>query len=88
VKLPPRQIVLALHGWASAAEDQGLILMEYMSGMPLDEAFEEMNSESRAKTLEEVAWIFKSIQEYALPDSIRGLVGLVSIATVTLSVLH
>lgn len=60
----PRRIVPAVYGWANAAKHQGWILMEHMGGTPLDEAFEEMNSEHKAETLEEVARIFKAIQEF------------------------
>lgn len=47
--LKPRQIVSAIYGWASGAEDQGWILMKHMSGTPLDASFEAMSSKKVKK---------------------------------------
>jgi hypothetical protein len=74
--LAPRQIVPAVYGWASAAIDQGWILMEHMRGTPLDVKFEEMSSDDKNKTLKEVAGIVWAMQQYELPESIQGFGGL------------
>jgi len=74
--LAPREIVPAVHGWASAAKYQGWILMEYMRGTPLDANFEEMSSDNKKKTLKEVAGIVLAMQQYELPGSIQGFGGL------------
>ena len=44
--LKSRQIVSAIYGWASGAEDQGWILMKHMSGTSLDASSEAMSSET------------------------------------------
>lgn len=74
--LAPRQIIPAIYGWASAAKDQGWILMEHMRGTPLDAEFEEMRFDDKRKTLKEVAGIIRAIQQYELPESIQGFGGL------------
>ncbi|KAK2758251.1 hypothetical protein FQN54_004096 [Arachnomyces sp. PD_36] len=72
----PRQVIPAVYGWASAAKDQGWILMEHMRGVPLDAAFEEMTLNDKTKTLGEIASIVRAMQEYELPESIKGFGGL------------
>ncbi|KAK0122261.1 hypothetical protein ONS95_010511 [Cadophora gregata] len=74
--LAPRQIVPTVYGWASAAKDQGWILMEHMRGTPLDANFEDMSSDDKNKTLKEVADIVRAMQQYELPESIQGFGGL------------
>jgi hypothetical protein len=74
--LTPRKIVPAIYGWASAAKDQGWILMEHMRGTPLDAAFEDMSSDDQSKALKEVVGIAGALQQYELPESIQGFGGL------------
>lgn len=69
--LKPRQIIPAIYGWASAADDQGGILMEYMSGTSLDASFQAMSSdEGKKRVLREMATIVLSLQQFDLPKTI------------------
>ena len=75
--LAPRQIVPAVYGWGSAADDnQGWILMEHMRGTPLDAAFDAMSSDDQSKSLKELAGIVRALQQYELPESIQEFGGL------------
>lgn len=75
--LEPRQIIPAIYGWASAAKDQGWILMEHMSGTPLDASFQTMCSdEEKMRVLREVASIVLSLQQFELPKTIQLFGGL------------
>ncbi|KAI9760940.1 MAG: hypothetical protein M4579_001316 [Chaenotheca gracillima] len=72
----PTQIVPAVYGWASAANQQGWILQQYMAGKPLDAEFENMDFPKKRNVLRQMAEILVRIQQYGLPGTIKEYGGL------------
>lgn len=70
-------VVPSVYGWGSAAtsSSQGWILQELMPGTPLDESFESMHIDRKQKILSQMAKILKALQDFVLPESIKGYGG-------------
>jgi hypothetical protein len=62
--------------WQSSAEGYGWILQEYMVGVQLDKAIHGLDSEHKQDILHQIADVFKLIQNYSLPESVKGYGGL------------
>ncbi|KAJ4307572.1 hypothetical protein N0V84_012635 [Fusarium piperis] len=74
--LQPMQIVPAVYGWGSASKSQGWILMEFMSGAPLDAILPTLVSyNDKKRAIEQVAAIFRGLQTFELPSTIQGFGG-------------
>lgn len=71
-------LVPRVYSWkAATAEEAGWILMEFLPGTPITvEAFGKMNEDSKRGILKQIARIFKLIQQYELPASVKGYGGL------------
>ncbi|KAI0106185.1 hypothetical protein GGR51DRAFT_559988 [Nemania sp. FL0031] len=76
--LYPRHIIPDVYGWESAAKGQGWILMEFMNGIPFDEAISRQPEyEGKCSMLMEVDRILRAFHdELELPSSIKGFGGL------------
>ncbi|KAI1128594.1 kinase-like domain-containing protein [Nemania abortiva] len=67
-------VVPRVFGWAGAGRDHlGWILEELMPGEPLAEPFEEtMSLTQKREILAQMAKLLKALQDYTLPESIKG----------------
>lgn len=67
----------SVYGWGSAAtpSSQGWILQELMPGTPLDGSFESMHLDRKKNTLAQMAKFLKALQDFALPENIKGYGG-------------
>ena len=66
-------VVPRVFGWNGAShEEQGWILEEMMSGVPIAEAFGAMSLGQKKRILAQIAEMLKALQEYPLPSSIEG----------------
>jgi hypothetical protein len=67
-------VVPRVFGWGARTgmEDLGWILQEKMPGVPLAEAFSEMSLGQKRGILGQMADLLKGLQDYDLPESIRG----------------
>ncbi|KAI9046408.1 hypothetical protein LZ554_009584 [Drepanopeziza brunnea f. sp. 'monogermtubi'] len=74
---PP--VVPRVFGWSRAGYNQaGWILQELMPGIPMGEAFDEaMSLDQKKEILAQMAGLLKALQDYALPESIRGFGGVI-----------
>lgn len=72
-----KSIVPQVYRWNSAANGNGWVLMEHMSGIPLQVAvFQKLDDDAKKKILSQIGQILKLIQEYKLPPSVVGYGGL------------
>ncbi|KAK3994575.1 kinase-like domain-containing protein [Cladorrhinum sp. PSN332] len=71
-------IVPRVFGWGGASQGRlGWILQDLMPGVPLDDVFSPTGSlEQKTAVLRQMAAILKALQDYPLPESIRGWGGL------------
>lgn len=76
LKTLPTQLVPAVYGWASAANDQGWILQQYMPGRTLDAEFSKMAFQDKKSILRQMAEILAKLQQYQLPRTIKDYGGL------------
>lgn len=67
-------IVPKVYGWGSAANGQGWICQEYMTGKSLE--FKSITIQDKHTILLQIAEIFEAIQKYQLPDTIKEYGGL------------
>lgn len=67
-------LVPKVYGWGSAAEGQGWILQEFMTGKSL--AFKTMAVQEKRLVLQQIADIFGALQQHRLPSSINNYGGL------------
>ncbi|CAH0023461.1 unnamed protein product [Clonostachys rhizophaga] len=74
--LQPMRIVPAVYGWGSASKSQGWILMEYMSGAPLDAILPTLVYDDKERAIGQVAAIVRGLQTFELPSTIQGFGGL------------
>lgn len=75
--LQPMQIVPAVFGWGSASPGQGWILMEYMSGAPLDSILPTLAThDEKKKAIRRLAAVVRALQPFELPSTIQGFGGL------------
>ncbi|KAJ5986157.1 hypothetical protein N7451_010522 [Penicillium sp. IBT 35674x] len=80
--LYPSTIVPELYGWESADDADeagcihGWILQESMRGLPLDAIFPTLPFEDKCKIISQIAQIFKAIQTFQLPDTVKQIGGL------------
>jgi hypothetical protein len=67
-------VVPRVFGWGGASREHlGWILEELMPGAPLAEAFSEtMSFEQKKNILAQMPRLLKALQDYRLPDSIKG----------------
>ncbi|KAI0429806.1 kinase-like domain-containing protein [Xylaria sp. FL1042] len=67
-------VVPRVFGWSSASRDHpGWILEELMPGVPLAEAFDKtMSLDQKKEILAQMARLLKALQNYPLPESIKG----------------
>ena len=63
-----------VYGWGSAANGQGWIFQEYMTGKSL--AFKSMTMQDKHTILLEVAEVFAALQKYQLPNTVEEYGGL------------
>ncbi|EHL03113.1 hypothetical protein M7I_0805 [Glarea lozoyensis 74030] len=64
------------YAWQSSEEGYGWILQEYMEGVPLDKEMNGLNSDRKQDILHQIANVFKLIQNFSLPESVKGYGGL------------
>jgi hypothetical protein len=69
-------IVPQLYGWASGETGKGWTLCEYMPGENLQDKFGLLGDDAKRNIVIQIAQIFKCIQRYRLPGSIRGYGGI------------
>ena len=67
-------IVPKVYGWGSAANGQGWICQEYMTGKSL--AFKSMTMQDKHTILSEIAEVFEALQKYQLPNTVEEYGGL------------
>ena len=67
-------IVPEVYGWGSAANGQGWILQEHMTGKSL--TFKSMRMQDKRKIILQIAEIFEALQRYRLPDTVKEYGGL------------
>jgi hypothetical protein len=72
-----RIIVPDVYDWKGTSDDQqGYIVEQFMEGEQFSEEFGELKRDDQKKLLDQISDIFKAIQTFGLPDSIRGFGGL------------
>ncbi|KAI9848520.1 MAG: hypothetical protein M1837_007189 [Sclerophora amabilis] len=76
LKTLPTQLVPAVYGWASAADQQGWILQQKMPGKTLDTEFAKMALPDQRSVLNQMAQILAKPQQYQLLDAINAYGGL------------
>ncbi|RDL34489.1 Protein kinase-like (PK-like) [Venustampulla echinocandica] len=65
-----------VYAWSpSSAEGYGWILQEYMGGTQIDKEFESLDRTPKEDILRQIADVFKLIQSYSLPESVKGYGG-------------
>lgn len=69
-------LVPVLYGWASGETGRGWTLCEHLPGERLGDKFEALNDEAKRTVIAQIAQIFKHIQQFPLPSSIKGYGGL------------
>jgi len=62
--------------WCPSIEDYGWIIQEYMAGTQLDKEFHSLDRDHKQDVLHQIADVFKLIQSYSLPESVKGYGGL------------
>ena len=67
-------IVPEVYGWGSAANGQGWILQEHMTGKSL--TFKLMRMQDKRKIILQIAEMFEALQRYRLPDTVKEYGGL------------
>ena len=66
-------VVPRIFGWGGASHEKpGWILQELMPGVPLDEVFGDMSLDQKRGILAQMAAMLKALQDYPLPESIKG----------------
>lgn len=71
-------IVPHVYDWKDATADEpGWILLEFLPGEPLElGAFKKLDRVAKQNILRQVALVFKSLQQYEVPASVKGYGGL------------
>lgn len=69
-------LVPILYGWASGETGKGWTLCEHMAGERLGDKFEALDDEAKRGVIAQIAQMFKHIQQFRLPSSIKGYGGL------------
>ncbi|KAK0127737.1 hypothetical protein ONS96_007251 [Cadophora gregata f. sp. sojae] len=64
------------YAWCPSVEGYGWILQEYMAGTQLDKEFHGLDRDHQQDILHQIADVFKLIQSYSLPKSVKGYGGL------------
>lgn len=64
------------YAWCSSMNGYGWILQEYMTGIQLDTEFNNLERNYKQEILYQIADVFKLLQSYSLPESIKGYGGL------------
>lgn len=64
------------YAWCPSIEGYGWILQEYMAGAQLDKEFHGLDRDHKQDILHQIADVFKLIQSYSLPESVKGYGGL------------
>lgn len=64
------------YGWCPSNDGYGWILQEYMGGIQLDKEFRRLDKDHKQDILHQIADVFKLIQRYPVPESVKGYGGL------------
>ncbi|KAG9228693.1 kinase-like domain-containing protein [Amylocarpus encephaloides] len=64
------------YAWRPSVEGYGWILQEYMTGVQLDKEIPGLDRDLKQGILYQIADVFKLIQSYSLPESVKGYGGL------------
>lgn len=65
-----------VYAWSPSSEGYGWILQGYIGGAQLDQEFQGLEHSLKQDILRQVADVFKLIQDYSLPESVKGYGGL------------
>ncbi|KAF6816302.1 hypothetical protein CPLU01_13898 [Colletotrichum plurivorum] len=69
-------LVPLVYGWSPFSEGKGWTLMEFKQGVPLGDKFPSLDADGKRVILQQIARIFKCIQSFELPGSIKTYGGL------------
>lgn len=71
-------LVPTVYGWgpSGAGGEGGWVLMELMPGEPLADKFQSLGTDEKWDIVRQMAQVFKAIQSYELPATVRGFGGL------------
>ncbi|KAK4442929.1 kinase-like domain-containing protein [Podospora aff. communis PSN243] len=71
-------VVPRVYGWSPPkdSKEKGWLLMEFMPGVVLADAFPSLGWEKKTSILQQIARIFAAIQTFVLPSSVKGFGGL------------
>lgn len=69
-------LVPRVFGWSPASEGRGWIMQEFKHGLQLDAVFGGLPEERQVDVLNQVAAVYKLIQDFRVPNSVQGYGGL------------